>query len=97
MQVLTVVCLVVLLCLASGQMTFTDQWTKKRAMLHKQQFPMVTPEEPNCPSERVQDVFDQLDRLQKAQQRLVEYLASCAYPVSSSAQNGQEIVEKSQH
>lgn len=42
---------------------------------------MVTPEEPICPSDRVQAVFEQLDQLQKAQQRLTEYLASCAYPV----------------
>ncbi|CCD70659.1 Neuropeptide-Like Protein [Caenorhabditis elegans] len=80
MQLYVVLCFLVLLGLSAGQMTFTDQWTKKRATLHKQ-LPVVTPEEPICPSDRVQAVFEQLDQLQKAQQRLTEYLASCAYPV----------------
>ncbi|EFO92842.1 hypothetical protein GCK72_013532 [Caenorhabditis remanei] len=83
MQLYAVLCFLALLCLSSGQMTFTDQWTKKRAALHKQQFPGVTPEEPICPSDRVQLVFEQLGQLQRAQQRLTEYLASCAYPVEA--------------
>ncbi|CAI2351816.1 unnamed protein product [Caenorhabditis sp. 36 PRJEB53466] len=86
MQLFAMLCFVMLLAFSAGQMTFTDQWTKKRAMLHKSQFPVVTPEEPACPSDRVQEVFDQLDRLQKAQQRLTEYLASCAYPVAPAPQ-----------
>ncbi|EGT40149.1 hypothetical protein CAEBREN_13528 [Caenorhabditis brenneri] len=94
MQLYVVLCLVALLGLSAGQMTFTDQWTKKRASLHKQQFPVVTPEEPLCPSDRVQAVFEQLASLQKAQQRLTEYLASCAYPVDIPQQPK---TEKPQH
>lgn len=37
MQFLTVACLLVLLGLSAGQMTFTDQWTKKRAPALKTQ------------------------------------------------------------
>ncbi|CAP37116.1 Protein CBG19972 [Caenorhabditis briggsae] len=90
MQLYVVLCFVALLGLSVGQMTFTDQWTKKRATLHKQQFPVVTPEEPLCPSDRVQQVFEQLAQLQKAQQRLTEYLATCAYPVDVSPPKNEE-------
>ncbi|CAD6196170.1 unnamed protein product [Caenorhabditis auriculariae] len=67
------------LVLANAQMTFTDQWSKKRGVdmvkqSHNDRFPG---EKLECSADLTQDVLAQLERLHAVQERLISYLGTC--------------------
>ncbi|CAB3406879.1 unnamed protein product [Caenorhabditis bovis] len=74
--VVILVCVVLLATTANCQMTFTDQWSKKRAMLRNKGADEI--DSSWCGEDKQKLIFEEIVRLQKAQTLLIDRLNECS-------------------